>query len=73
VGFLHWPTEQEDRLKKKIARKLVLAKETLKVLDSPDLRGAMGAYGTMETQCCATMMPCSNASCHTNTDPIESA
>ncbi|HJX27316.1 MAG TPA: class I lanthipeptide [Thermoanaerobaculia bacterium] len=60
-------------MKKKTARKLVLAKETITVLDSQDIRAAMGAYGTMETQCCATMMPCSNASCHTDTSPIQSA
>lgn len=60
-------------MKKKTARKLVLAKETITVLDNQDLRGAMGAYGTMETQCCASMMPCSNATCHTDTSPIQSA
>ncbi len=51
-------------MKKKTTRKLVLAKETLKVLDNLTLRDALGAYGTMETQCCATMLPCTIGGCH---------
>lgn len=60
-------------MKKKIARKLTLAKETLQRLDTPQLQDAFGAYGTMETQCCPSMQPCSVGTCHTDTSPIESA
>ena len=60
-------------MKKKIARKLTLAKETLQRLDTPQLQDALGGYGTMETQCCATMQPCSIGTCHTDTSPIRDA
>lgn len=50
-------------MKKKTARRLTLSRETIGVLGSPDLREALGAYGTMETQCCDTMRQCSVMSC----------
>jgi hypothetical protein len=46
-------------VKKKTAKKLALAKETLKMLDAPHLQDVLGRYGTMETQCCASWLPCS--------------
>lgn len=50
-------------MKKRMSRKLVLAKETLQNLDAPQLQDALGRYGTMETQCCATMLPCTVGGC----------
>jgi hypothetical protein len=59
-------------MKKKI-RKLVLSHETLGILESPQLRDAFGAWGTMETECCASWQPCSVVNCHTDTTPVRSA
>ncbi|HEX3530191.1 MAG TPA: hypothetical protein VH988_24285 [Thermoanaerobaculia bacterium] len=50
-------------MKKKTSRKLMLSRETIGLLGSPDLKEALGAYGTMETQCCNTMDQCSVMSC----------
>jgi hypothetical protein len=54
---------------KKTLKKLALSRETLGTLDNPRLREALGAWGTMETECCATWQPCSNANCYTDTTP----
>lgn len=51
-------------MKKKTSGKLTLSKETIGLLSSPVLREAVGAWGTMETQCCNTMNQCSMISCH---------
>ena len=59
-------------MKKKV-RKLVLSHETLGILENPQLQAAYGAWGTMETECCATMQPCSVVHCHTDTTPVRSA
>lgn len=40
---------------KRKTTKLQLAKETLSHLDSPSLKGAQGGWGTIETECCASM------------------
>ena len=41
----------------------MLSRETIVLLGSPDLKEALGAYGTMETQCCNTMDQCTVMSC----------
>lgn len=58
---------------KKSVKRLVLSRETIGSLEGPALQGAAGGYGTMETQCCPTMMPCSAASCHSDTTPVSIA
>jgi hypothetical protein len=59
-------------MKKKI-KKLALAKETINSLDNPGLREAFGGWGTMETECCASMQPCSLVNCFPDTRPVPSA
>ena len=56
-------THKEEIVKKKIAKKLSLSRETIGRLSAPELRDALGAYGTIETQCCNTRNECSMISC----------
>ncbi|HEX2223443.1 MAG TPA: hypothetical protein VHN15_04470 [Thermoanaerobaculia bacterium] len=58
---------------KKNVKRLVLSRETIVALEAPTLREAAGGYGTIETQCCATMQPCSVGTCHSDTTPIREA
>lgn len=53
---------------KKSVKKLSLAKDTVASMES--LQQVAGGYGTIETQCCATMQPCSVGTCHSDTTPI---
>jgi hypothetical protein len=58
-------------MKKRIKR-LALTKETISSLDNPGLEKAFGGWGTIETECCASMQPCSIVNCHTDTSPVPS-
>lgn len=58
---------------KKKMKKLHLAKETIAHLDNPELLRAHGGFGTMETECCPSMQPCSVINCYTDTRPVPSA
>jgi hypothetical protein len=50
-------------VKKKAAKKLSLSRETISRLSGSELQDALGAYGTIETQCCNTRNECSMISC----------
>lgn len=54
-------------MKKKTARKLSLSRETIGRLTHHELQDALGAYGTMETQCCNSKNECSMISCRAYT------
>jgi hypothetical protein len=48
---------------KRKSMKLHLSKDTVSNLDRPELKGALGGWGTIETECCASMN-ITRCSCH---------